>query len=65
MMPICFFRVAITPAIVAKLKKTGFNVNVEENAGAGARFSNQLYEEAGATITDINKAFQSGRFLMH
>ncbi|KAJ0181250.1 hypothetical protein K1T71_003335 [Dendrolimus kikuchii] len=52
-------RVAIVPAVVSKLVKKGFNVNVEENAGALANFPNKTYEEAGAKVTSLKDIFQS------
>lgn len=45
-------RVAITPEIVVKLKKSGGDVVIERNAGAAASFSDKDYEGAGARITD-------------
>lgn len=51
---------AIVPAVVSKLVKKGFNVNIEENAGAAANFPNKAYEEAGAKVTDLKNTFQSG-----
>ena len=52
-------RVAVHPAAVATLVKKGFNVNVEDGAGAEAKFSNKDYEEAGAKIKPQKDAFQS------
>ncbi|XP_045489395.1 NAD(P) transhydrogenase, mitochondrial-like [Pieris rapae] len=52
-------RVAIVPAVVNKLVKKGFNVNIEENAGVLANFPNKTYEEAGAKITNLKNAYQS------
>ncbi|GBP31226.1 NAD(P) transhydrogenase, mitochondrial [Eumeta japonica] len=52
-------RVAIVPAVVTKLVKKGFTVNIEENAGTLANFTNKAYEEAGAKVTNVNEAFQS------
>lgn len=51
---------AIVPAVVSKLVKKGFKVNVEENAGALASFNNKAYEEAGAKITNTKDTFQTG-----
>jgi alanine dehydrogenase len=44
------YRVALTPAGAASLVKAGHQVWVEENAGEGCGFSNEQYEQAGATI---------------
>lgn len=52
-------RVAVVPAVVSKLVKKGFNVNIEENAGALANFPNKSYEEAGAKVTSLKNTFQS------
>lgn len=52
-------RVAVVPAVVSKLVKKGFSVNIEENAGALANFPNKTYEEAGAKVTSLKDTFQS------
>ena len=43
-------RVALVPASIAPLKKAGFDVIVEQGAGARAGFPDSLYEEKGARI---------------
>jgi H+-translocating NAD(P) transhydrogenase subunit alpha len=43
-------RVALVPEIVKKLVGSGFEVVVEQGAGAEASFSDHAYEEAGASI---------------
>lgn len=43
-------RVALIPDTVARLVKKGWEVTVEAGAGEGSSFSNQQYEEAGATV---------------
>lgn len=43
-------RVAIGPEVAEKLKKMGFQVRVETNAGALAQFSDEAYVEAGAEV---------------
>lgn len=50
---------AVVPAVVSKLVKKGFSVNIEENAGALANFPNKTYEEAGAKVTSLKDTFQS------
>ena len=45
-------RVALLPENVEKLKAAGYEVLVEYEAGKSAGISDQLYEEAGATLTD-------------
>ena len=52
-------RVALSPAAVLVLTKAGYNVTIEEGAGAEAKFSNQDYQNAGATIKSKNEAFAS------
>lgn len=43
-------RVAATPKTVLRLKKQGFDVYIQSNAGVKANFSNEAFEEAGAHI---------------
>ena len=43
-------RVAITPDVVIKIKKLGFEVYVESNAGIGSNFSDQDYLDVGAKL---------------
>ena len=50
-------RVAQTPDSVKLLTKAGFNVVVERNAGAGALFTDEMYEEAGAKIGSVADAY--------
>ena len=45
-------RVAATPETVKKLRKLGFDVYVQSDAGTGARFADDMYTAAGATIVD-------------
>lgn len=53
-------RVAATPATVKELIKAGLTVQVEANAGQGSFFSDNEYEEAGATIVPDTKQVWSG-----
>lgn len=46
------FRVGLTPASVRELCHSGHAVMVESNAGSAIGFTDELYREAGATITD-------------
>ena len=53
-------RVAIIPDVASKLKKAGFEVQVENNAGLNAGFTNEQYESAGAKIVkDIKQLYNS------
>lgn len=47
-------RVALSPEIVKQLIKKGFNVKIEAGAGDGSSFSDESFQQAGATIA--NKA---------
>lgn len=51
----------MVPAVVSKLVKKGFTVNIEEDAGALANFPNKTYEEAGAKVTSLKDTFQSSK----
>ncbi|CAN5340562.1 Re/Si-specific NAD(P)(+) transhydrogenase subunit alpha [soil metagenome] len=48
-------RVAATPQTIIKLKKLGFEVQVESHAGHGINCIDGEYREAGATIVDSTK----------
>ena len=43
-------RVAITPDVVVKIKKLGFEIQVETNAGISSNFSDQDYIDVGAKV---------------
>jgi NAD(P) transhydrogenase subunit alpha len=43
-------RVALTPQSALQLKKLGYDCLVQAGAGAGARFSDEAYAEAGVTV---------------
>jgi H+-translocating NAD(P) transhydrogenase subunit alpha len=45
-------RVAATPETIGRLKKLGFDVGIEHDAGAGASFYDDDYRNAGATVLD-------------
>jgi len=48
-------RVAITPSSIKQFTQLGFKTNIEQGAGLKAGFSDQAYEEAGATIINNRK----------
>lgn len=50
------------PSSVENLKKHGWNVQVEHQAGAGAKFRDRDYEIAGADIVSKENAYTSGLF---
>jgi NAD(P) transhydrogenase subunit alpha len=45
-------RVAATPETIGRLKKLGFDVIIEHDAGAGASFYDDDYRNAGATVVE-------------
>ena len=51
-------RVALTPDKVTSLKQSQFHVLIESQAGALAGFSDQLYEQAGASICSAQSGWQ-------
>ena len=53
-------RVATVPEVVEKLIKLGFGVLVESGAGAGANFSDEAYEAAGARIAPDAASLHAG-----
>lgn len=50
-------RVSISPGGVAKLCQAGHLVVIENGAGVGSGFSNDEYEQVGATLVDVEKAW--------
>jgi len=52
-------RVALVPESCARLKKAGFDIQVESDAGRDAAFPNNEYEKAGATIVSDRQALLS------
>lgn len=49
------YRVGLVPGSVRELVRAGHSVLVETNAGAGITFTDDIYEEAGATIISTPK----------
>src|SRR5690606_27287897 len=43
-------RVALSPEVVKQLTKKGFNVKIESGAGEGSSFSDESFQNAGATV---------------
>ena len=43
-------RVALSPQVCTSLQKMGFEVWVEKDAGINAHFTNDMYEQAGASV---------------
>jgi len=58
-------RVALTPDVVARLIKSGFEVHVESGAGDNAFFSDEAYQAAGATIaSDVGQLWREAEILL-
>ncbi|CAM4139983.1 Re/Si-specific NAD(P)(+) transhydrogenase subunit alpha [Vibrio neonatus] len=56
-------RVAATPKTVEQLIKLGFEVSIEEEAGALASFDNQAFVASGATIVDHSTVWNADLIL--
>ena len=48
-------RVATTPEAIGQLKKLGFDIAVEAGAGIAAKYTDEAYAEAGATVVTDTK----------
>jgi NAD(P) transhydrogenase subunit alpha len=58
-------RVAVGPEVCEKLKKMGFEVSVESQAGAAAQFSDEAYREAGADVVeDVRNLWSSADLIL-
>ncbi len=58
-------RVAATPTTVKRLQKQGFEVFVQDGAGKHANFSNQSFQDAGATIVaTANEIYQNSDIVL-
>ncbi|MGA8260651.1 MAG: Re/Si-specific NAD(P)(+) transhydrogenase subunit alpha [Arenicellales bacterium] len=58
-------RVATTPAVVPELLKLGYEVVVEQGAGAGASFHDDDYRRAGATVeADTRKLWSESDIIL-
>ena len=57
-------RVAITPAAVTALKKSGLEVLVERDAGTAAGFTTAAYEQSGASIAPRADVFSGADILL-
>ena len=52
-------RVPLTPSIIPKIKKLGYDVSVEKDAGELSNFYNTAYEELGAKIVSTEDVWKS------
>ena len=57
-------RVALTPAAVGPLKKSGLDVVVEGDAGTAAGFTDAAYEQAGAVVGSRADVFSTADILL-
>ncbi|MEK9976535.1 MAG: Re/Si-specific NAD(P)(+) transhydrogenase subunit alpha [Gammaproteobacteria bacterium] len=51
-------RVAITPSSISKIKKLGYDVYIEQDAGLLSNFKNSQYKEAGANLSSIDDIYR-------
>ncbi len=57
-------RVAATPENVKRLIRQGFDVSIERDAGIKARFSNDAYIKAEATVKDTSDIYSESAILL-
>lgn len=57
-------RVAVIPAAVPSLQKAGFVVHVESGAGLDAGFTDQMYAEQGAVISDRAEVLEKAEVIL-
>ena len=57
-------RVAITPNIAKQLIERGFEIKVEEDAGAKSKFKNSDYKAIGATVEKRGVIFKESDVLI-
>lgn len=55
---------AATPDTIRRLRKEGFTVAVESNAGLAAGFADPDYQEAGADLVDATTGWQTGDIVL-
>ena len=51
-------RVALTPSAVTKIKKLGYDISLQSDAGASSNFFDTAYEQVGATISSVDDIFK-------
>ncbi|NWF50983.1 MAG: Re/Si-specific NAD(P)(+) transhydrogenase subunit alpha [Ignavibacteriaceae bacterium] len=52
-------RVACVPEVALKLVKSGFEVQVEKDAGLNAGFTNEMYVKAGAKVLNLDNLYSN------
>jgi alanine dehydrogenase len=58
------FRVGMTPANAAEYARHGHRVLVEKGLGVGSGFSDELYQKAGANLTDAERVWAESDLLI-
>lgn len=58
------FRVGLTPANVKSYVAAGHKVYIEKDAGAAIGFTDQMYQQAGAVITDKAELFTKSEMII-
>jgi alanine dehydrogenase len=58
------YRVALTPSGANELKREGHRVLIEKSAGLGSGFTDEMYEKAGAEISDKEKIFKEAELIV-
>lgn len=56
-------RVALTPDMVTRLRKCGISCLIESHAGVAAGFTDEAYEQAGASVVDSAQILKSANVL--
>ena len=56
-------RVALTPDIVTRLRRSGVSCLIEAGAGEGAQYADADYEKAGATVTSADEVIKGSQAL--
>ena len=51
-------RVAITPSSISKIKKLGYDIYIEQDAGLLSNFKNSQYKEVGANLSSIDDIYR-------
>lgn len=57
-------RVALTPDVVGRLVKNGFEITIERGAGTAAYFPDEAYRTAGARIGDRSAVFAESEIVL-
>ena len=57
-------RVAITPEILKKIIKLGYEVQIEKSAGLKSSFPDQLYLDQGASVVESKEIWKSSDIIL-